>query len=127
MIKVWNTTNIQRLYSEGMSSYQIVRELNLPITARQVQRIVSDAGITRPIKRSGRTEADGSFISMQRPIIDQLLQSVRGLDPYFCVGCRQEQVKKCDIHHTKYEGATLYDLQYLCHPCNTKAENRGLA
>ena len=33
---------------------------------------------------------------------------------------------KFEIHHTKYEGATIYDLQVVCHKCNTKSENRGL-
>ena len=30
---------------------------------------------------------------------------------------------RLDIHHTKYEGATVYDLQLVCRSCNLKAEN----
>jgi hypothetical protein len=30
---------------------------------------------------------------------------------------------KYEIHHTKYEGATYYDLRIVCKPCNRKAEN----
>jgi 5-methylcytosine-specific restriction endonuclease McrA len=30
------------------------------------------------------------------------------------------------IHHTKYEGATIYDLQIVCQKCNTATRNRGL-
>lgn len=34
---------------------------------------------------------------------------------------------KLEIHHTKYEGATLYDLQLVCHRCNLQSYNKGLA
>lgn len=34
--------------------------------------------------------------------------------------------KKLDIHHTKYDGATVYDLQLVCRSCNLKADNKGL-
>ena len=33
---------------------------------------------------------------------------------------------KLDIHHTKYEGATVRDLQLVCRACNLKAENKYL-
>lgn len=31
--------------------------------------------------------------------------------------------KKLDIHHTKYDGATVYDLQLVCRSCNLSAPN----
>lgn len=34
--------------------------------------------------------------------------------------------KKYNIHHTKYEKATIYDLQIVCMSCNFKKENRNL-
>lgn len=34
---------------------------------------------------------------------------------------------KYDIHHTKYKGATYYDLQIACRKCNTAQENRFLS
>lgn len=34
---------------------------------------------------------------------------------------------KYEIHHTKYEGATIYDLQIVCRKCNAAYENRRLA
>jgi len=30
---------------------------------------------------------------------------------------------KYEIHHTKYEGATYYDLRIVCSSCNHKPEN----
>lgn len=33
---------------------------------------------------------------------------------------------KAELHHTKYKGATYYDLLIVCHKCNTQPENRGL-
>ncbi len=34
--------------------------------------------------------------------------------------------KKLDIHHTKYDGATVYDLQLVCRSCNLTGVNRSL-
>jgi hypothetical protein len=31
-----------------------------------------------------------------------------------------------ELHHTKYEGASIYDLKVVCHKCNTQPENKGL-
>ena len=31
-----------------------------------------------------------------------------------------------EIHHTKYEGATYYDLRVVCRSCNRIGENVGL-
>lgn len=33
---------------------------------------------------------------------------------------------KAQLHHTKYEGATIYDLKIVCHRCNTQQENKFL-
>lgn len=33
---------------------------------------------------------------------------------------------KHNIHHTKYEGATYYDLRIVCAKCNNAPENRYL-
>lgn len=34
---------------------------------------------------------------------------------------------KFDIHHTKYDGATYYDLRIVCRKCNHAPENCLLA
>jgi len=33
---------------------------------------------------------------------------------------------KYDIHHTKYDGATYYDLLVVCRSCNLLGENKML-
>lgn len=30
------------------------------------------------------------------------------------------------LHHTKYDGATIYDILIVCAKCNSKTENKGL-
>jgi hypothetical protein len=57
--------------------------------------------------------------------IRQLMIHRLGKDPNLCELCGR--AGKMDIHHTKYEGATLYDLVFACRRCNTKAENKGRA
>ena len=49
---------------------------------------------------------------------------VRNLDPLLCMQCGKQG--KTDIHHTRYDGATLYDLEFICHKCNTQQANKLL-
>jgi hypothetical protein len=56
--------------------------------------------------------------------IRQLMIHRLGKDPNLCELCGK--AGKMDIHHTKYDGATLYDLVFACRRCNTQTENRGL-
>ena len=44
-----------------------------------------------------------------------------------CEDCGKDlQRKDAKIHHRKYEGATVKDLQIVCNKCNTKTENKNL-
>lgn len=61
-----------------------------------------------------------------RPIIVACLKAI-GKDERYCELCEQHFDKPLTIHHKKYDGATLYDLCYACHSCQTRAENVGLA
>jgi 5-methylcytosine-specific restriction endonuclease McrA len=78
------------------------------------------------IDTRGRLKADGAFVKEYRSVIEQILMA-RGLDPFTCTLCRKPTHQKCDIHHTKYQGATINDLVFACRKCNTQQENRGLA
>ena len=42
-----------------------------------------------------------------------------------CEQC-DKRTTKLDVHHTKYDGATIYDLELVCRACNLKAENKYL-
>lgn len=56
--------------------------------------------------------------------IRQLMIHRLGKDPNLCELCGR--VGKMDIHHTKYVGATLYDLVFACRSCNLQPQNKGL-
>lgn len=59
-------------------------------------------------------------------LIVQLLKKM-GKDFTKCEQCGNELPPgKAKVHHTKYDGATLYDLEVICHKCNLKPENKGL-
>lgn len=51
----------------------------------------------------------------------------RGKDLSKCEFCEVELDRSTgQIHHTKYEGATIDDLRWICVSCNLQPENIGL-
>lgn len=50
-----------------------------------------------------------------------------GRDLHTCEICRNPIKGTAVFHHTKYEGATYYDLKIACTRCNTQKENQLLA
>lgn len=56
-----------------------------------------------------------------------LLKKAKGKDFTKCEECGVDLPEgKAEMHHTKYEGATINDIKIVCHPCNMKPENRFL-
>lgn len=60
---------------------------------------------------------------LYRDIIPYLMRKI-GKDPLMCEQC--EKIGKTVIHHSLYEGCTLYDLQFICQRCNTQTRNKNL-
>jgi hypothetical protein len=48
----------------------------------------------------------------------------RGNDPSVCHFCGAEG--KTQIHHLRYDGATVDDLRFVCQRCNLQPENKKL-
>ncbi len=113
------------LYKQGLSAAKIVERLGLQISARQVMRIVKDNGLSVARVTVGRHRRDTLVEPLRSLVVQQL--AARGDDPYFCVICKEQQDNKCDIHHTKYAGASIADLAYVCRSCNLAGAQMGLA
>lgn len=76
------------------------------------------------ISTKGRTLVDNDtmfYEMLVRPLMIHI-----GKNPSKCEQC-DKKVKTPYIHHTKYQGATLYDLQFVCRRCNSNPKNVGLA
>lgn len=74
----------------------------------------------------GNSEQYGLSRQMKDYVVLLMEQDGRNFDK--CEQCFINIPKgKYQIHHTKYEGATYYDLQIVCNNCNHKSENIGLA
>ena len=59
-----------------------------------------------------------------RPLIIEIMRR-DGRDFGYCeLGSHKIEGGRFDLHHTKYEGATYYDLLIACRRCNCKA--RGI-
>ena len=51
----------------------------------------------------------------------------QGKDYSKCELCSKDLAEgQGSIHHTKYDGATLKDLRWVCQKCNTQPENKNL-
>jgi hypothetical protein len=126
-MKTWNTSEIVELAKRGHSAADIKRQLDLPITTRQIQRIV--APHRPPGYRRGsptRIEADlYSKGSVFRDIVVQLMIEL-GHNPKICHFCRKPSYKPLGIHHLRYQGATIRDLVFCCQKCNLRSDNIGL-
>jgi len=113
---------IVELTRSGMSARTIKCKLGLGLTVRSIQRVAEN--YVGPTSKVANSWANQLPIEL-RPHIIWCLEQL-GLDPHTCAICKERQTKKCDIHHTKYEGATIYDLQYVCRSCNLARVNHGL-
>lgn len=112
---------IIELARKGLSARKIKERLCLEITSEQVGRIVR--------KHLGHAtfgnNSIANAINSLRPYVVECLARL-GKDPLVCEICLEPQPTPCDIYHTKYEGATIYDLQYVCRSCNLARANIGL-
>lgn len=58
-------------------------------------------------------------------LIFQLMVDKLGKDPDHCELCGKPC--KATFHHTKYDGATLYDIIVACMKCQNQAANKGFS
>lgn len=121
MLTLETIQRIRELSAQGHSASTIKSKLNLDVSVRQVQRY----GVSHPVRTSPtRTEAD-RYNGPLRDIVTRLMVE-QGRNPKICDLCRMPQLKPCDIHHTKYEGAKVEDLRFVCRRCNLAPDNKGL-
>ena len=111
------------MLENGDGPAHIIETLGLTITRRQIQRIAVDRGIARNNSGAGRLDIDNGE-PIFKDYIRYCLIEHRKLDPNLCAQCGK--TGKMDVHHTKYEGATLYDLEFVCRRCNLAPRNVGL-
>lgn len=113
---------IVELTKSGLPARKVRERMHGTVSVDTVQRIAR--------KYVGKVSSDNPSIEYQipvtmRPYIDFCMAQL-GKDPYLCEICGEPQTKKCDVHHTKYEGATIYDLRYACRSCNCARAGHGL-
>lgn len=71
---------------------------------------------------------DNQLHSIREYVVFLMEQEGRITDNTICEYCLEPcPGNKWEIHHTKYEGATYYDLMVVCRKCNRAPENVGLA
>jgi hypothetical protein len=111
---------VRELIERGLSAEKIRKRLGPTTTARQIQRFGKKLFGSSP---PGTRVSEDAFGNVY-PYVEECLRRL-GRNPYWCVVCEETQPKRCIIHHTKYDGATIYDLVYACTSCNNSRMNRG--
>jgi 5-methylcytosine-specific restriction endonuclease McrA len=77
------------------------------------------------MKAANRNSLDNQIQGL-RPYILALMED-EGRDFNTCEYCGKHiPDNHFEIHHTRYEGATYYDLMIVCRSCNKIPENVGL-
>lgn len=132
MIKVTDERPIIDLYTTGHSAGQIVTMLNLPITIRQVQRIVKKAGVIRTISESYKLAIkQGRMTYYHKPEALKVKRRALNLktryevltrDKYTCVKCGSNASHgiRIEVDHIDNNPSNnaLDNLQTLCNLCN---------
>jgi hypothetical protein len=66
-------------------------------------------------------DGDSRIHAYIKPLLEQM-----GKDFTTCEECGDDITGKAVIHHTEYDGATIFDLEVVCQKCNMRSENKGL-
>lgn len=112
------------LTNHGLSAQKIRKYLHNPtLSAKAINKYV--------LKKLGPAPKGNSSVEHQistsfMPYVIEALTRL-GKDRYTCEICLEPVPKGCIVHHIKYEGATVYDLMYVCGSCNLSRANKGLA
>lgn len=110
------------LTKHGLSARKIQRYLSQPYSLRQIN--VYATKVLGPPRKGNNSSAHWIGPTFM-PYVEYCLKQL-GKDKYVCELCWDSVPKGCVVHHTKYEGATIYDLMYICTSCNLARENKGL-
>lgn len=86
--------------------------------------IVRDINFNPDIMNTPKSIAHRLSRQMREIVLTMMRKE--GRDFTRCQLCPARITGAPDIHHTKYDGATYYDLLLVCRKCNSASENRYL-
>lgn len=76
------------------------------------------------------TTIPNSHVYQLRPWMRSVIREIlgrQGRDFETCEQCGKPTKGHSELHHTRYEGATIHDFEIVCRSCNRLARNRGFA
>lgn len=110
------------LARHGLSAEKIRKHLKKPLSTRKIWSIATKHLGRRSLASNSAENSLGNITVYVHEVLREF-----GKDRYTCEICLEAVPQGCVIHHTKYEGATVYDLLYICQSCNLSRENKGLS
>lgn len=126
MIKVWNIEPIIHLYIDGMSAQEIKDTLKLNISIRQIQRIVSNHGVSRSVGDAFRNAVSRGRVRFvykknkikRHKLSPKLRYEILQRDAFKCVRCQSPKLLEVDHIDEDKNNNIVSNLQTLCHECN---------
>lgn len=127
--KDYDLNKIIQLYKSGCSSPEIKETIDVPITIRQIQRIIKDSGIKRSMSETKLLSIKrGRMIYKTKPnkikrktIYLKMRMQALLRDNFKCVMCGADKtVSRIEIDHINENknDNRLENLQTLCEDCN---------
>ncbi|BAH33192.1 hypothetical protein [Rhodococcus erythropolis] len=110
------------LTRHGLSASKIQKFLTRPASTKSINQHATK--VLGPPKKGNNSVENWLDPTIRVYVVECM--SRLGKNPYQCELFLDHVSKGCQIHHTKYAGATVYDLMYICSSCNLSRENKGL-
>lgn len=113
------------LAEHGLSASKIARHLMKRHSAKVIQDYARrELG---PAVRNVNNSTENRLGVYMTGLITVVMEDAFGKNRFQCELCLDPVPGGCLIHHTKYEGATIYDLMFICGSCNLSRANVGLS
>jgi hypothetical protein len=112
------------LARHGLAAAKIARHLSRPYSPAVINRYVTKHVGPR-VKGVNNSRQNQIGITDMPYVLEALRRMAK--DRYTCELCLDSVPQGCMVHHTRYDGATVYDLMFVCGSRNLSRFNTGLA
>lgn len=112
------------LIKRGLAAVKIRRHLTQQISVKRISSYANK--VLGPAPNGINNSRANQIHPSDMPYVLEAMRRL-GKNRLQCEICLDPVPGGCIVHHTKYEGATVYDLMFVCGSCNQARANKGLS